>query len=710
MFLSFTALQPPREAFERAQPLAVAALPLQGKTRKVGALVLEYDHERTFGEAERVVLADLAAHTAQALERTRALEHEQALRARADLLAYAGELLSSSLDPQAVLHDIAHLVVPRLADCCGVFLPSDTGELRPLVVTHKDAAWLPSLEAYWQTYPVPPDAPAGVGLAFRTNEAILLPVVNVAALRSILPAEQVDFIERIELRSVIDVPLVARGRALGVLELLTFGEERTYTEEDLRVAQDLARRAALALDNAQLHQHTQRELAQRQQAERTLAELNATLEDRVEERTYRLIKTSEELSARNRVFEAFTSLARELVVEANAEHLIRSVQRGLLDLLPEATIVTYTHAAGRWHVRAVDETHASRFIDSIPDPAEERRVAALLRRTLKLGTPLYLEAAEVTNLRARIPLPTDITALALVPVPAVSNETTILVVGLARHPRWTTRDRVVLETAARQLHLALERVNAMALVQQQRAALERRADELQLLNSDLEAFTHSISHDLRAPVRHILSFSRLLEARVTTLEGRDRKFLDTIRLSAERMSEMIEGLLAFARAARQPLTFTELDLNELVDQVRRDLEPEQEERSVLWRVAPLPRVFGDAATLRIAFANLLGNALKYTRNVSEALITVRANVMPSEVVVTIEDNGVGFDSQYAAKLFGVFERLHTDTEFEGVGLGLWTVQRIVTRHGGRVWATGELHRGATFHVALPRQEGGLHDA
>ena len=233
--------------------------------------------------------------------------------------------------------------------------------------------------------------------------------------------------------------------------------------------------------------------------------------------------------------------------------------------------------------------------------------------------------------------------------------------------------------------------SASASLQDLNNSLEQRVAErtaqLSEANSELEAFSYSVSHDLRTPLRHILGFADLLKRE--SGEGATPKaarYLKVIGESAERMNRLIDDLLEFSRTSRAELRRGPVDLERLVQSVRADLAPDQGERSVEWRIGSLPAVIGDVGLLRQVFDNLLSNALKYTRTRQTALIEVTARQQGREVWLSVRDNGVGFDPEYISRLFGVFQRLHRSDEFEGTGIGLANVRRIVARHGGRVWA------------------------
>lgn len=251
-------------------------------------------------------------------------------------------------------------------------------------------------------------------------------------------------------------------------------------------------------------------------------------------------------------------------------------------------------------------------------------------------------------------------------------------------------------------HDTTERREAAAAIQALNRQLEERAGQLEEVNRELEAFSYSVSHDLRAPLRHIQGYAdMLLTAAGAQLAERPRRYLETIRQAGEDMGRLIDDLLAFSRVGRVELRRHPVALNLLVDEVSQGLELTLQGRAIEWEIAVLPQVHGDPALLRQVLANLIGNAVKYTRGRTPARIEIGGEVRGTEAVLFVRDNGAGFDERYAHKLFGVFQRLHRADEFEGTGIGLATVRRIVTRHGGRTWAEGHVDRGAVFYFTLP---------
>jgi PAS domain S-box-containing protein len=273
-------------------------------------------------------------------------------------------------------------------------------------------------------------------------------------------------------------------------------------------------------------------------------------------------------------------------------------------------------------------------------------------------------------------------------------------------------------------------------VELEQRVVERTA-QLQAANDELQAFSYSVSHDLRAPLRHVMGFVDVLQKEVgTSLAEKNQRTLNLISLAAKRMGELIDDLLDFARIGRAALQKRDVPLDGLVQEILAELKVDVTERKIVWQIHPLPVVQADRALLRQVLVNLIANAVKFTNKRSEARIEIgcwteqqkaesrktdRPNAEsrnetplstfpistfgfpPEETVVFVRDNGAGFDPRYADKLFGVFQRLHSHEEFEGTGIGLANVQRIIHRHGGRVWAEGAVNGGATFFFSIPKQ-------
>ena len=250
---------------------------------------------------------------------------------------------------------------------------------------------------------------------------------------------------------------------------------------------------------------------------------------------------------------------------------------------------------------------------------------------------------------------------------------------------------------------AMELRNAIVgIVLRKAEELAALNDELIRSNNELEAFSYSVSHDLRAPLRHIVGYAEMLrESADATLNDGDRHCLEAIIESSEYAGKLVEKLLAYSRLGRADLQLGTVDMNILLSETRQDVSRDATDRTIEWRIGDLPTVTADLMMLRMAVRDLLSNAVKYTRKREQAVIEIGGKRDPAEHIYWVKDNGVGFDMRYSDKLFGVFQRLHRWEDYEGTGIGLANVRRVMERHGGRAWAQGEEGVGATFFFALP---------
>ena len=440
-------------------------------------------------------VVELVAVSRDVTERKRELDAQK-------LLARASAILGASIDYEKTLANVARATVPTFADWSAVDVLDADGNLQRLAVEHTDKDKVRLAQELHRKYPTDMSSSYGVPNVLRTGVSELVPVVP----QELLMSSAVDDEHRalllgLALESYIVVPLIILGRPIGAITFVTAESKRRYGEQDLAFAEELARRASVAIDQANLY--------------RKVTDLAVTLEKRVEQRTAAL-------------------------VEANKE---------------------------------------------------------------------------------------------------------------------------------------------------------------------LEAFSYTVSHDLRAPIRHIGGFVDLLRATSgASLDEKGTRYLDTIKTAATQMGALIDGLLAFSRLGRAELAKRTVDLAELVHGIVRELEPDLTDRAVVWSIGALPVVQGDPTMLRLVLANFINNAVKYTRPRPEAHVEVGARRDADEVVVWVKDDGVGFNMEYVGKLFGVFQRLHGDVQFEGTGIGLATARRIIHRHGGRTWAEGSPDAGATFFFSVPLQE------
>jgi signal transduction histidine kinase len=276
---------------------------------------------------------------------------------------------------------------------------------------------------------------------------------------------------------------------------------------------------------------------------------------------------------------------------------------------------------------------------------------------------------------------------------------------------WFVAVRRRIEEALRQtrdrLHVEVEqRKHRENEIRKLNHELAKRAADLQTSNKELESFAYSVSHDLRAPLRHIGGYSELLQKQASSLlDDKSHRYINVILESSKRMGSLIDDLLAFSRIGRAETQTTRVDLQQLAHEVVSEIGQETRGRDIAWKIGVLPACDGDRSMLRLVLVNLVSNAVKFTRIRRRAEIEIGcADGKKDEVEVFVRDNGAGFDMQYVNKLFGVFQRLHRPEEFEGTGIGLATVQRIIHRHGGKVRAEGVVDQGAIFYFSLPKTQ------
>ncbi|HET9809614.1 MAG TPA: ATP-binding protein [Candidatus Limnocylindria bacterium] len=373
----------------------------------------------------------------------------------------------------------------------------------------------------------------------------------------------------------------------------------------------------------------------------------------------------------------YTALAREIAA-ATGEN-----EAGLGIWQPEAEVLRFWRTRGDAIDRRLDESLASeafiaqRAVATTEDAAGTRQLPAEYRQS----RPSHVLAAPVTVGERRIG---------------------VIAIIAARRSTFFDDDLALLQLLADQAGLVLEHRRLFEEVHGLNRALERNVAELRALNDELGAFAYSVSHDLRAPLRSIDGFSQiLLEDKAAVLGDDGRKHLDRVRAAATSMGILIDDMLLLSRLTRDEMSPRSVDLAELARSVVDELRAREPERKVEFASNGALPAKGDERLLRIALTNLLGNSWKFTRSRDPAHVSVGGETRDGEAVFFVKDDGVGFDMRYAEKLFGAFQRLHNKSEFEGTGVGLATVQRIIHRHGGRVWAESEVDKGTTLYFTLP---------
>ncbi len=366
-------------------------------------------------------------------------------------------------------------------------------------------------------------------------------------------------------------------------------------------------------------------------------------------------------------------------------------------------VFLYRCREGRFHWVAADAAGLPGAPEKLGEPAFEEFLCARLAPECP---PLFLDDIPA---QPHAPCPgcnaLGLAAMAVIPL-RVGEETLGGLLLAAKARRRLEPNRVFLETLAGEAALRLQNIRIIEQLRRHEAELEQRVAartaELETANRELEAFSYSVSHDLRAPLRAIEGFAKIFaEDYGDTLDPEARRLLDVIQENARNMAQLINDLLDFSRVGRRPIHRSAVDMTALARDVFHDLASAAERRNIRFTLHPLPAVYADPVLMQRVWANLIGNALKFSRDRNPPEIEIGARVENENTVYYITDNGVGFDMRYADKLFQVFQRLHRSDEFEGTGIGLSIVERVISRHGGRVWAVGEIDRGATFFFTVP---------
>lgn len=489
--------------------------------------------------------------------------------------------------------------------------------------------------------------------------------------------------------SVVMAPLLMRDTVIGVIALQSY-HPNTYNESHLALIVGASHQVAIAIENSRLYE----------------ALLSSQVATRHE---------AEKLEALNKIGRGLANLKD---IRGAFEVILQQMQA----ILPLDTFYIALREPGSNLVKFPMLYDAGQYYEN---EAHILVAGTYTERVIRTQQPLLInqttrEVARQGSVRVG---DTSRPSLSIIMAPLQVGEGAIGVVSLQSYTSFTYNEESLslLVGASHQIAIAIENARLYEALQQELSerkraeeralelsagleqSVQQRTAELQAMNQELESFTYSVSHDLRAPVRGISGLSHILVQDYTAeLPEEAQSYLLRIEASARQMGNLIDDLLAFSRLGRQPMHRNIVDTDSLVRDVADRLLDESANKNILLQIAHLPRVFGDAGLLRQVFVNLLANAIKFSRKQQEPMIEVGWREEGSESIFYIRDNGAGFDMAYAGNLFGVFKRLHHADEFEGTGVGLAIVQRILQKHGGHIWAEAAVDKGATFYFTLER--------
>lgn len=472
------------------------------------------------------------------------------------------------------------------------------------------------------------------------------------------------------------LPMFLDDRPFGVI-VLDFAEPHHFTPEERRFLRILSAQCAIALGRA---------------------EAISRLEAHVHERTRQLEDQTRQLEEERAAQAAFVAFTEAVGSETNLSQLVGQA----ITLLHETCDVE----------AAYFERDGDLFRASVWSPSADPALLPLLQRGFPLqhssiarglqqNTATFIDHWRDSGLL----IPESGIYQAAAGYPYFKDETleSVLMIGSQTSAIWDERSKGIFRAVGRSLDLALDRALQTRTVTAQRDALDLRTRELAESTAELQAFSYSVSHDLRTPVRHMIGFLELARKALDgRLDERSARYLDVVEQSGRQMNTLIDGLLDLSNAAQRTLQPSLVDLNQLMARIQTTLLPDLLTRNVAWEVTDLPQVWGDQEALSQVLTQLTENALKFTQSRDPASIRIWAEDLGGAWKVCVRDNGLGFDPRYQDRLFNLFQRLHRADEVSGTGVGLASVRRLILKHGGQVFAEGRPGEGATFGFTLPK--------
>ncbi|MBW8012548.1 MAG: GAF domain-containing protein [Chloroflexi bacterium] len=611
------------------------------------------------------VVRDISERKKRDLERSHLLAAESEQRLQAETLAGVTLALTSQIDHKAVLDEILHQV-KRIVPYKTANIALREGENLRIVrwqgydkYTSEDL--IADLIQPYSTFPLDEKV-------LKSKKALI--IEDVLEHPDWVQVEGISWI-----RSHLSIPLCLHEEPLGLLRLDGI-EPGEFSQEDAERLNPLANAAAVALENARLFEQILLEINERQRVENELLAYTEQLEN-------------------------LRQVGLGIISELDLETLLGSISERVIELLKGDAGALHLHQPNHGLMElTVSINNESAVVGSKVDFQK-----GIVGTVWELGEAVII--ADYNNWERRLPMDGEYKFPAIISVPIGWGDQLLGVLSVysTQTGKFSNTDANLLTLFADQAAIAIKNARLheqthMSAVHLETRVLERTA-QLEETNKELEAFAYSISHDLRAPLRATSGYSSILiEDYSAELPEEVKRYLNLIRENARQMDHLIIDLLDFSRLSRQQLIKKPVKPNDLIEPIINELKPEWKGRKVEFKVGDLPDCTADPVLLKQVFTNLLSNAVKFTRLRDNSIVVVDYEEIDGKVVYFIRDNGVGFNMQYSDKLFGVFQRLHSANEYEGTGVGLAIVQRILHRHGGQIWAIAEDGKGATFYFTL----------
>ena len=577
-----------------------------------------------------------------AASRTEASRRQEGLHLLAESLR---EFAEATSDYQRLLSVIVQRLAQTIGDVCILLLLSDDKKaLHAATYYDRDPETARQFAALF-VRPISIDEPTLAREALRAGRPICLPNLDIEQFRIRTNQESYEFLRRIGAHGVMVVPLKVHNDPIGSISLVRYRPEHPPLDEiDVEIASSLASDAALAITNARLVVRERSEVDRRVKAEAALFE------------SERLRRAEQDVARANRFLDAIIENIPDMVFVKEAENL---------------TFTRFNRAGEELLGLSRDQMVGKSDYDFFPQSEAE----------------FFIQKDRET-----------LAAKALVDIPEEPIQT-------AHGLRWLHTKKVPIVDAEGRPTYLLGISQDITEHRRAQAELLQAKEAAEAANRELEAFSYSVAHDLRSPLRAIDGFSQvLLEEYSEKIDAVGQDYLARVRTSAQHMAELIDDLLTLSRVTRAEIRRQRVDLTERARATMARLGNSDPQRDVTVTVGDGLRAYGDPGLLGVVLDNLLGNAWKFTSKRKAATIELGWTKKEGKKVFFVRDNGAGFDMSYAGTLFGVFQRLHHATDFDGTGIGLATVHRIITRHGGRIWAEGEIDRGATFYFTFADEE------